>query len=56
MLIAEGDINNSIRGPVFMRIISDFKTICFKKNQKISRPNSKQKLQYMVNRTRGSVG
>jgi hypothetical protein len=29
--------------------ISDFKTICFKKNQKIPRPNSKRKLQNVVN-------
>jgi len=31
-------------------IIQEMKTICFKKNQKIPRHNSKRKLQYMVKR------
>ena len=42
--------NISIRGSVFIRKISDFKTICFKKNQKILRCNSKWKLENMVKR------
>jgi len=37
--------------PVFFKETkSDFKTISFKKNQKIPRRNSKQKLQNMVKR------
>ena len=35
---------------VFFRTKSDFKTICFKKNQKILRSNSKRQLQNMVKR------
>ena len=48
VLIAKADINISIKWPILIRKISDFKTICFKKNQKIPRPNSKRKLQNVV--------
>ena len=37
-------------GPFFLEKISDFKAICFKKNQKMPRRNLKRKLQIKVKR------
>jgi hypothetical protein len=51
-LISEANPDIFIRGggPFFLEKISDFKAICFKKNQKMPRRNLKRKLQIKVKR------
>jgi len=47
MKVRGGSRNFHKRGPFYLEKKSDFKTICFKKNQKLQRHNSKRKLQNM---------